>query len=66
MKEFLAIIIIAILVFSGMALLIGGAFYASRVSGETRKNNYFECLQKTDQKTCNAIFYQYKTKDLWE
>jgi len=47
-----------------LVVVVGGIFTISRISTEKTKRNYFECLEKVDQKTCNAIFYQFRTKDL--
>ena len=45
-------------------ILVGSLIAVQAKINDKTKENYFECLEKTEQRTCNAIFYPYKTKDL--
>lgn len=44
--------------------ILWGVWSIVTAGNKAQKNNYFECLDRVDQKTCNSIFYNRHTKDL--
>lgn len=59
-REFIEMTTIIFSILIATAIITGGIFTMSRIADEADKKNYFECLERTKENTCNSIFYQSK------